>query len=67
MVDLVLSVVVSLVTTPKPAEQLVGLVYSETPDRERTDPNEAGYPWYRRTVPLASVALVMVVVLNIVF
>ncbi len=67
VVDLVLSVVVSLVTTPKPAEQLVGLVYSETPVDQRTDPKEAGYPWYGRTVPLASVALVMVVILNVIF
>lgn len=67
VVDIVLSVVVSLVTAPKPAEQLVGLVYSETPKDDLVDPEEAGYPWYRRTVPLASVALVMVVVLNIIF
>ncbi|MFN8192962.1 MAG: sodium:solute symporter family protein [Nocardioidaceae bacterium] len=67
VVDIVLSVVVSMVTKPKPAEQLVGLVYSETPREQRTDPNEAGYPWYRRTVPLASVALVMVIALNAIF
>ena len=67
VVDIVLSVVVSMVTTPKPASELVGLVYSETPIEQRTDPNEASYPWYRRTVPLASVALVMVVVLNLAF
>src|SRR5688572_19083059 len=52
LVDVTLSIVVSLVTKPKPAEQLVGLVYSETPRDQRTDPNEASYPWYRRTVPL---------------
>ena len=67
VVDIVLSVVVSMVTAPKPAEELVGLVYSETPKEERTDPNEAGYPWYRRTVPLAGVALAMVIVLNVIF
>ena len=49
VVDIVLSVVVSLATKPKPVEELRGLVYSETPKEERTDPNEAGYPWYRRT------------------
>jgi SSS family solute:Na+ symporter len=67
VVDVVLSIAVSLVTRPKPAEQLVGLVYSETPARMRTDPREASYPWYQRTVPLAGVALVIVIVLNTVF
>ena len=36
--------------------------YSETPVDQRTDPKEASYPWYRRTVPLASLALAMVIV-----
>ena len=67
VVDIVLSVVVSLVTKPKPVEQLVGLVYSETPVDQRTDPHEASAPWYRRTVPLAGVALVMVIALNVLF
>ena len=67
VVDITLSVLVSLVTKPKPADQLVGLVYSETPRDLRTDPNEASYPWYRRTVPLAGLALVMVIILNSLF
>ena len=67
VVDIILSVVVSLFTAPKPAEELVGLVYSETPKAMRTDPLEHRYPWYRRTVPLAGVALVMVVILNALF
>jgi solute:Na+ symporter, SSS family len=67
VVDIVLSIVVSLATKPKPVEQLVGLVYSETPAEMRTDPNEASAPWYRRTVPLAGLALAMVVVLNVIF
>jgi solute:Na+ symporter, SSS family len=67
VVDIALSVVVSLATKPKPVEELRGLVYSETPKDERTDPNEAGYPWYRRTLPLAGVALAMVIVLNVIF
>ena len=67
VVDIVLSVVVSLVTRPKPAEELRGLVYSETPREDRTDPNEASYPWYRRTAPLAGIALAMVIVLNFAF
>jgi solute:Na+ symporter, SSS family len=67
MVDIVLSVLISLVTEPKPASELVGLVYSETPREMRTDPLEASYPWYRRTVPLAALALAMVIVLNVAF
>ncbi len=66
-VDIVLSVVISLVTKPRPASELVGLVYSETPKDTLVDENEAGYPWYRRTVPLAGVALGLVVVLNFIF
>lgn len=67
VVDIAVSVAVSLATQPKPASELVGLVYSETPKEARTDPNEHTYPWYRRTVPLAGLALVMVTVLNIIF
>jgi hypothetical protein len=66
VVDIVVSVAVSLVTAPKAREDLVGLMYSETPKEQRTDPEEQRAPWYRRTVPLAGVALAMVVVLNIV-
>jgi solute:Na+ symporter, SSS family len=67
VVDVLLSVAVSMVTRPKPVEELVGLVYSETPKEMRTDENEASYPWYRRTVPMAGLALVMVIALNAVF
>ena len=67
IVDIVVSVLVSMVTTPKPAAELVGFVYSETPVKMRTDPADAGRPWFQRPVPLASVALVLVIALNIVF
>jgi SSS family solute:Na+ symporter len=67
VVDIVLSVLVSLVTKPKPVEELKGLVYSETPREDLVDADEASYPWYRRTLPLAGVALAMVVVLNLAF
>ncbi|WP_394274934.1 sodium:solute symporter family protein [Luteococcus sp.] len=65
--DIVVSVLVSLVTRPKPVAELVGLVYSETPASQRTDPNEAAMPWYQRTGPLAALAGVMVIALNFVF
>ena len=67
VVDVTLSVVVSLVTEPKPAGSLKGLVYSETPREDLVDPNESRFPWYRRTIPLAVIALVMTIVLNIAF
>ena len=67
VVDIVLSVAVSLVTKPKPAAELKGLVYSETPREDLVDAREASYPWYRRTLPLAGVALVMVIALNAAF
>jgi solute:Na+ symporter, SSS family len=67
IVDFVLSVVVSLVTKPKPASELKGLVYSETPREDLVDPDEAAMPWYQRTLPLAGIALAMVIVLNFAF
>lgn len=67
VVDIVLSVVVSLVTQPKPVSELKGLVYSETPKEDLVDPEEATLPWYQRTMPLAGIALVMVLVLNFAF
>jgi len=67
VVDIVVSVAVSLVTRPKDPAELRGLVYSETPREDLVDEHEASYPWYRRTLPLAGVALAFVIVLNIVF
>jgi solute:Na+ symporter, SSS family len=67
VVDIVVSVVVSQVTAPKPVEELAGLVYSETPKEARTDPEAHRLPWYRSPVPLAGIALVMVVALNVIF
>ncbi|MEO3937420.1 sodium:solute symporter family protein [Dermatophilaceae bacterium Soc4.6] len=67
VVDVAVSVGVSLVTTPKPVSELRGLVYSETPREDLVDPQEKTFPWFRRTIPLALVALGMVVVLNTIF
>ena len=67
LVDIVLSVVVSLVTKPKPASELKGLVYSETPKEDLVDPDEAARPWFQRTIPLAIIAGVLVLILNIAF
>ncbi|WP_280195047.1 sodium:solute symporter family protein [Nocardia farcinica] len=65
VVDILVSVAVTMVTQPKPAAELVGLVYSETPAQLRTDPEAATLPWYQRPVLLAGIALVLVILLNI--
>lgn len=67
VVDIAVSIGVSMVTQPKPAKELVGFVYSETPREMFTDPEDATNPWYKRPVPLAGFALGLVVVLNVVF
>ncbi|WP_226913619.1 sodium:solute symporter family protein [Gephyromycinifex aptenodytis] len=67
VVDIVVSVVVSLMTEPKPEGSLKGLVYSETPKEDLVDIEEAKLPFYQRTVPLACIALAMVLVLNVMF
>ncbi|GAB3438330.1 sodium:solute symporter family protein [Streptomonospora sediminis] len=68
VVDIVVSVVVSLFTRPKPDAELVGLVKSLTPReslRASTTGEDAG--WYRRPGLLAGIALVIVILLNIFF
>ncbi|SDB99720.1 solute:Na+ symporter, SSS family [Geodermatophilus telluris] len=67
VVDIVVSVVVSQVTAPKPVAQLAGLVYSETPKEQRTDPDAHRLPWYQSPTKLAGIALVMVIILNVIF
>ena len=56
------TIVVSLVTRPRPDEELRGLVYSLT---ER--PSNAGEAWYLRPGPLAGVLLTMTLILNLIF
>jgi SSS family solute:Na+ symporter len=67
VVDIVVSVVVSKATAPKPASELMGLVYSETPKEQRTDPAASRLPWFRSPVKLAGISLVLVIALNIIF
>ncbi|SDO62099.1 sodium:solute symporter family protein [Geodermatophilus sp. DSM 45219] len=67
VVDIVVSVVVSRVTAPKPVAELAGLVYSETPREQRTDPDASTLPWYQSPTKLAGIALVMVIALNVAF
>ncbi|WP_290225224.1 sodium:solute symporter family protein [Corynebacterium confusum] len=65
--DIIVSVVVTLFTTPKPDHELVGFVSSVTPKGHFEDYTEASLPWYQRTVPLGIICMVLVIVLNVIF
>ena len=67
IVDIVVSVVVTQMTRPKPVAELAGLVYSETPKEQRTDPDAARLPWYQSPTKLAGISLVLVIALNVIF
>jgi SSS family solute:Na+ symporter len=56
------TIIVSLLTKPKPDEELRGLVYSLT---EKVYAHES--KWYLRAGPLALILLIITIVLNIVF
>jgi SSS family solute:Na+ symporter len=58
----VATILVSLVTKPRPGAELRGLVYGLT-----DKPHEGGVSWYQRPVPLAVVVGVLCVLLNIWF
>jgi len=66
-VDVVITVLVSMATKPKPDSELKGFVYALTPKSERTDPHLHELPWYRRPIPLGIIAGVLVIVLNSIF
>ncbi len=66
-VDIIVSVLVSQVTAPKPESELRGLVYSLTPKEDFHDDNAGVLAWYQEPNKLAGVALVMVIALNIIF
>jgi SSS family solute:Na+ symporter len=59
---LVVSIVVSVLTRPRPADELRGLVYSLTPK-----PEEAHVEWYKRPATLAIAVLALTIILNIIF
>jgi SSS family solute:Na+ symporter len=59
---LVVTIVVSMLTSPRPEGELRGLVYSLTPK-----PEEAHVEWYKRPATLALAVLALTVVLNIIF
>ncbi len=58
----VVTIAVSLLTKPRPDQELKGLVYSLTPK-----PDESDLPWYKRPVALAVAVLVLTVFLNLIF
>ena len=58
----VVTIIVSLFTRPRPAEQLQGLVYGLT-----KIPQDTGVSWYRKPAPVAVLVIAMLLVLNIWF
>ena len=67
VVDILVSIVVTLFTQPKPDSELVGFVSSVTPKDHFEDYTEKSLPWYQQTVPLGIICLVMAVALNVIF
>ncbi len=61
-INLVVTVVVSRMSAPRPEQELAGLVYSLTPK-----PVEADKQWYQRPTVWALAVLAMAFVLNIIF
>jgi len=58
----VVTILVSLVTRPRPDQELVGLVYALT-----EKPQEGHLTWYQRPVALGVIVLLMTVALNFLF
>jgi len=67
LIDLLVSVVVTFFTQPKPESELRGLVYSLTPKTDFHDANEGALAWYQKPNQLATVGLVLVIALNVIF
>jgi SSS family solute:Na+ symporter len=65
VVGLLVALVVTAFTAPKPSSQLRGLVYSETPKEDLRD--EHADHWWLAPTKLAGVSLVMVIILNVLF
>jgi SSS family solute:Na+ symporter len=68
VVDAVVMVLVSLVTTPKPEEDLRGLVWGRTRKEEKeehADPRDR--LWWRSPALLGGICIILVVILNIIF
>ena len=61
-VNMVVTVLVSLMTEPRPEPELVGLVYSLTPRPVETD-----LAWWQKPATLAIAVMAMLIVLNLLF
>jgi solute:Na+ symporter, SSS family len=59
---LVITILISLFTTPKPESDLHNLVYGVT-----DLPKEEDVPWYKRPGPLAIVVIAVLVIMNLIF
>ncbi|MBD0287091.1 MAG: Na+/galactose cotransporter, partial [Flavisolibacter sp.] len=62
IVNFITTIVVSLLTKPKPAEELTGLVYSLTKKPDYTEKK-----WYKRVAVLGWVLLLITILLNMIF
>jgi len=58
----IVSIIVSLMTRPRPEQELVGLVYSMTPK-----PVETVQAWYEKPAVLAVIVLTVTLALNLIF
>ncbi|MGC5027501.1 sodium:solute symporter family protein [Tsukamurella sp. DT100] len=67
VVDIVVSVLVSAVTKPKPESELAGYVYSLTDKATLRGEDDASAPWYSRPVPLGAAVLSTTVALGLIF
>lgn len=68
VLDIAVSVAVSLATRPKPDSELVGLVWSLTPrDRLKEGDTAEDAGWYRSPALLGAGALLLATVLNVIF
>jgi SSS family solute:Na+ symporter len=56
------TVLVTLVTNPRPESELHNLVYGVT-----DLPREEGAPWYKRPGPLAVIVVIVLVIMNIIY
>jgi SSS family solute:Na+ symporter len=65
--SIVVGTLVTFVSESKPEAELRGLVWRLTPKEDITHTDEPGAPWYQKPVPLAGVALALVLVLNLLF
>lgn len=64
IVDIVVTVLVSMGTKQKTAEELVGFCYAVTPKEKLHDPNLSSLPIWRRPVPIGILSLIIVILLN---